>query len=208
MLVVVVGCGKTSEPANASSVCDVKSTDHDTLFRRGADLVGPHMLLVDRKPPPRNDDEVRVGIACLDRVLEMDPMNWSALWIRGKGFQSLGDHGSAVASFRSAYRLKPDHQDVARELAEELIETQQFGEAVTVAREVSTRHPDDAGLAANLALALVMNGDVAGARQAIGDALRLDPNDAITKLLAKRIAEIADGSRPQPKSLGELQRGL
>jgi tetratricopeptide (TPR) repeat protein len=148
-LIALVACGQRSnqlEPAtNTPAMCDVTGADHDALFRRGADLISPHMLLTDHEPAARNDAEVRIGIACLDRVLQIDPSNWSALWIRGKAFQSLTEHGKAVESFRAAYRLQPEHEDVARELAAELLETQGFVEAVTIAREISTRHPQDAG---------------------------------------------------------------
>lgn len=210
LLLLGNACSKPSKQSEgttqSSAVCDVSGSDHDALFRRGADLIDRHMLLADRKPAPRNDAEVRVGIACLDRVLEINPTNWSALWIRGKAFQSLGEHVKAVDSFRSAYRLKPDHQDVAREFVEELLQTQGFREAASIAREISNRAPQDAGLKANLALALLMNGEVASAQQAIAEALRLDPNDTISTALAKRINDVASGSRPQPKSLDELQR--
>jgi tetratricopeptide (TPR) repeat protein len=210
LLLFATACGKRSDQpertTQASAVCDVNGYDHDALFRRGADLVDPHMLLVDRKAAARNDAEVQIGIACLNRVVEINPSNWSALWIRGKAFQSLGEHRDAVESFRAAYRLNPDHPDVARELAVELLETQRFREAATIAREISNRSPQDAGLIANLALALLMSGELPAAREAIADALELDPNDPISKALAKRIDDVANGSRPQPKSLEELQR--
>jgi tetratricopeptide (TPR) repeat protein len=202
-------CSKHSEQpdrtAQNSVICDLSGSDHNALFKHGADLIGPHMLLVDRKPAPRNDAEVRVGIACLDRVLEMDPSNWSALWIRGKAFQSLGEHAQAVESFRSAYRINATQRDVAREFAEELLETAQFREAADIAREVSDRSPQDAGLKANLALALLLSGDVPSAQRSIAEALRLDPSDSISKALAKRIDDVASGARPQPKSIAELQ---
>jgi cytochrome c-type biogenesis protein CcmH/NrfG len=200
-------CSKNTEKTKAPAVCDVATTDRDALFRRGVALIRPHMQVVDEKATAPNDDEVRVGIACLDRVLETNPSSWPALWIRGKAFQSLGDHDAAVVSFRSAYRLNPDHEDVARETAQELLQTRQFAEAVMVGRDICTRHPNDAGLQANLALDLLMNGEVAEAQKAVATAQKLDPNDAITKALAKRIDEIANGKRPQPKSFEELQRG-
>lgn len=202
LLLVGTACGK---PSQGSVVCDVSGSDHDALFKRGADLIGPHMILTDRRAAPRNDGEVRVGVACLDRVLEIDPSNWSALWIRGKAFQSLGEHTKAVDSFRSAYRVSSGQSDVAREFAEELLETQRFREAADVAREVSERSPQDAGLKANLALALLLSGDLPAAKQVIVDALKLDPNDSISKMLAKRIDDIASGARPQPKTLDELE---
>ncbi|MFT3838435.1 MAG: tetratricopeptide repeat protein [Myxococcaceae bacterium] len=183
------------------------SEDHDQLFRRGANLIEPHMLLDDQKPASPNEHEVRVGIACLDRVVTINPSNWSALWIRGKAFQSLGDHSSALGSFRSAYRVKPGQEDVAREMTRELLELRQFAEAVTIGRDICKRNPDDAGLRANLALALLLNGELADAQQVIGSAQKLDPNDAVTNALAKRIDEVANGKRPQPSTLDELQRG-
>ena len=138
-------------------------------------------------------------------MLAIDPANWSALWIRGKAFQSLGEHAKAVESFRSAYRINADQPDVSRELAEGLLQTGRFGEAENIAREVSDRSPQDAGLKANLALALLLDGHVSAAQQAIAEALRLDPTDAISKALARRIDDVASGARPQPKSLAELQ---
>lgn len=210
LLLFGTACSKPSKrtdmTAQSSAVCDVSGSDHDTLYRRGVDLIQPHMLLVDRKAAPRNDAEVRVGIACMDRVLDIDPSNWSALWIRGKAFQSLGQHEKAVESFRSAYRINAGQPDVAREFEEELLETEHFREAADIARAASDRSPRNAGLKANLALALLLSGDASSAQQAITEALRLDPTDPISKALARRIFEVASGARPQPKSLGELQR--
>ena len=178
LLLLGGACSKPSkrseESTQGSAVCDVSGSDHDASFRRGADLIGPHMLLMDRKAAPPSESDVRVGIACLDRVLEIDPSNWSALWIRGKAFQSMREHAKAVESFRSAYRLKPENPDVAREFVEELLETQQFREAVAIAREVSDHNPRDAGLKANLALAQLMSGDAPSAQQNIAEALQLE----------------------------------
>jgi tetratricopeptide (TPR) repeat protein len=198
--------GSGERNADPVAAVDVSGLDHDALLQRGTDLITPHIFIEGRKTAARNDANVRSGIACLDRVLELNPSNWAAFWFRGKAFQSLGEHRNAVEAFRAAYRLKSDQPDVAREFAAELLETQAFGEALMIGRDLASRFPQDAGLQANLALALLLSGDLPAAQQSIIEALRLAPNDAISNMLAKRIGEFANGSRRMPKSLADLQR--
>jgi tetratricopeptide (TPR) repeat protein len=207
LAVAVVACSKPEKRAHPQALCDASGSDRETELRRGADLIRPHMILVGRKPAPRNDDEIRVGIACLDHALRIDPSNWSALWIRGKGLQALGEHTLAVESFLAAYRLHSDDPEMGRELGAELLETGRFPEAVRVARSISDRRPQDAGMKANVALAQLLAGDIAAAQQTVAEALKLDPNDSITKALAQVILDVSTGKRPRPKSLHELQRG-
>jgi Flp pilus assembly protein TadD len=167
------------------------------------------MILAGRMAAPAEarDRNLHAGIACLDRVLVIAPANWAALWVRGKAFQSLGDHQSAADSFGQAYQFQSANPDVGRELVLELLETGSYPRALAIAERLAGQHPENAGLRANLALARVMAHDVSGAVKAIDEALRLDPRDAVTKALKQRIGEIAGGSRPPPKTLHELEAG-
>jgi tetratricopeptide (TPR) repeat protein len=202
--VVIALCACDHDEARVS--CDADGSDQAALYQRGGALIGPHMILADRAAAARNDRDVRVGVACFDQVLVLAPRYWQALWLRGKGLQALGDHSRAVASFRDAYRIQPADIDVGRELEAELLEVRGFAEAVTVARAMSAIVPANAGLEANLAVALALNGQLAEARQAVARALQLDSNDQITKALAHRLDEIATGARKLPSTLDELQR--
>lgn len=177
-------------------------------FQRGAELINPYLVIVDRaaSQSPRRGADLRAGIACLDRDLTAHPAHWQALWLRGKAYQSLSDHVLARESLAAAYALETSNPNVGRELMFELLSLGLFADGAKVAAEVAQRSPQDAGLRANLALALVLNGDVAGAREAITTALRLDPDDTISKALGRRIGEIARGERPRPRSLQELER--
>jgi Flp pilus assembly protein TadD len=195
-------CGHHEAPVS----CDADGSDQAALYQHAVQLIDAHMILADRAATARNDRDVRSGVACFDQLLALAPTNWQAWWLRGKGLQALGDHSRAVASFREAYRIQPASVDVGRELEAELLEVRGFAEAATVARAMSTMVPANAGLQANLAVALALNGQLSEARQTVAAALRLDPNDEITKALARRLDEIANGTRQMPSSLDELQR--
>jgi tetratricopeptide (TPR) repeat protein len=186
--------------------CDVASSDHDALYRRGTDLIEASARVSDRAPAPVRAADLRTGIACLDRALALRPTNWAAQWFRGKGYQSLGEHVAALDAFRAAFRLAPDQPDVGRELAVELLEVGQFDEAVEVATDLVTRHPDDAGLEANLGLALLLDGKLDAAKARVADALRRAPDDTVTQSLQRLIEEVASGARPPPRALADLER--
>jgi Flp pilus assembly protein TadD len=150
--------------------------------------------------------DLRMAIACLDADIAKRPAHWQAFWVRGKALQALGEHPQARDSFARAYAIEASDPNVGRELMMELIENGELAEAVRVSGEVSSRHPADAGLRANHALALVLAGDVPGAQRAIQEALRLDSSDPVSRALSARIDAIARNERPRPRTLQDLER--
>lgn len=71
-------------------------------------------------------------------------------------------------------------------------------EAVRISREVVERHPQNAGLISNHALALLIAGNVQEAEVAVESALWLEPEDQITRSLAKFIAAVRANQVPRP----------
>ena len=71
-------------------------------------------------------------------------------------------------------------------------------EAVKVAEHAVSLKPDDAGLEANLALALLVAGRVDDALATAQSALDRSPNDEITKTLLGVIKDVKDGKRDRP----------
>lgn len=185
------------------------SDDHDKLYRRGTKLIESYMVLADRRAAKSlvMTKHLKDGIACLNRVLRIAPKNWSALWIRGKAHQVLGDHRPARDSFAAAYAIKSAHPDVAREYVLELMEMKEFSKATLIAEKIAKHHRRNAGLWANLAVAQLLNREVSQAQKSVGISLALDPNDKITKELKRRIDQVANGTRRQPTSLQAFQRG-
>lgn len=193
----------------ASSVgCTADGEDTRVMYKRGADLVEPYMILHNRekKQDDNRERDLRAGIACMDKVIAGDPKNWSAMWVRGKAFQALGLHPDAAAAFEQAYALQPDEEDVARELAMEDLELNQFGKATRVCQAIVDKHPTNAGLRANLALAYLLDGDSKKAKAEIVQARRLEPNDPVSMKVEQRIDDVIAVRRPQPTSLREIER--
>jgi Flp pilus assembly protein TadD len=77
--------------------------------------------------------------------------------------------------------------------------------AIVAARHAVRVKPDDAGLHANLALALLLAARLPEAAAAIDEALRLAPQDEISGNLRRLITAVQTGRAAQPKSLAELE---
>jgi tetratricopeptide (TPR) repeat protein len=187
--------------------CDAAGTGHEAAFARGAELIEPYLVLADRPPAqrPSKEDDLRRGVACFELVLQLVPGNWSAMWLKGKAHQALHELDLALQAFRAAYQLEQNNPDVGRELVQALLDTGANREAAEIANEVAERHPENAGLVANLALALLLDAQIERARQVVERAHQLDPANPITRALRQIIDDVASGRRPQPTSLRELE---
>lgn len=64
--------------------------------------------------------------------------------------------------------------------------------------------PDDAGLMANLALALLIGGKLDDASEAVTRALVMAPDDKIVHNLKGMIADVQAGRKAQPSKLADL----
>src|SRR5262245_53898878 len=69
------------------------------------DLPAPGWLLRRR---------LKRAIRLYQKVLELNPGNWSAMWLIGKVQQRLGDPAAALSWFDQAYQVNPSQPDVAR----------------------------------------------------------------------------------------------
>jgi Flp pilus assembly protein TadD len=71
-------------------------------------------------------------------------------------------------------------------------------EAVRISREMAEKNPQDAGLRANHALALLIAGHIQEAESEVHNALKLQPEDKITRNLAKFIDDVRTNRVPRP----------
>lgn len=179
------------------------------LFQRAAELTRG-LLLVAGAPMRPLDASSRARLEearPLLRAALAREVSFPTAWVLGKVEQRMGNRAEAVAAFREAHAKEPDQPDGCRELVHALLEEGRAADAVPVARHSVAVSPSDPGLRSNLALVLLLAGDLASARVEIEAAEKMDPADEITRALAGRIAEIASGRRPHPRSLAELEEG-
>ena len=108
-----------------------------------------------------------------------------------------GDSLSARLALR-AYTIAPTEIEVGRNLVMESLALGYGKEAVEVARALEKLSPEDAGLRANRALALLIADDVDGARRDVTKALELAPGDPITRDLRQLIEDVSAGRTARP----------
>lgn len=76
--------------------------------------------------------------------------------------------------------------------------------AIPYCRRALEVRPEDAGLRANLALAILFSGKPTEAEGEAKEALRRDPHDQITSQLVRIIDEVLRGERPCPRHVQDL----
>lgn len=118
-------------------------------------------------------------------------------WFLGMARRAAADPTGAFEAFEHAYRLHPEHPDVSREFGAQCLALGRGDRAVVVSERNCTLHPRDAGLRANLALACVVAGDMTRAKVEAARAREMDPDDEISRALAKMIDEVIAGKRPR-----------
>ncbi len=201
------GCSKKEEQTKREYTME----DHNRLWEEGTALINPYMRLDDKPEKPATGRkairEVEQGIEKLNAAVDLKPTNWAAHWVIGKAYQALDRPSDACDSFARSFEIQKENADVAREYMLSCLQLGRFERAVVVAEHAVSLEPDEPGLIANVALALLLAGRTDDALKKTEESLGFNPTDPITQALNKRIHEILDGSRPQPKSIAELEKG-
>jgi tetratricopeptide (TPR) repeat protein len=198
----------TGSKAVAEEVIVDNPDQHDEIYKRGSELISPYMKLAERDPKvtKRVRDKVTRGIRDLDAVTTFNPKNWPAFWIKGKGYQVLGDQVSANFEFKSSFAIQKESPDVAREYAASCIELGHGDEAVKAAQHAIRLDPEDPGLRANLALAFLISSKNQDAMDAIERSLNMSPDDKILQTVKMFVDEVIAGKRKQPKTMADFHK--
>ena len=173
---------------------------YQDAFRIGSTAVGPSMQTA-QGTPQLDEETTRRGILSLSRALEHHPNGWPAWWVKGKGHEALGEREEARQCFTTAYGINPAHPDVARELVLAALRDGDVAAARPVSTAIVALHPSDGTLVANHALVLLMAGEVDAAQVQVANALRLLPDDPVSKSLEARIQAVVAGTAEIPKSI-------
>ena len=181
--------------------------NHNPYYLKGTKLIEPFMDLEGKsiKVDTKSKDSIIEGIRYLDAVTKINPNNFAAYWVKGKGYQTLKQHDSAYLQFDKSFELKKDNPDVARELMIECLHLGKGKEAVKVSLHSLSLDSTNAGLIGNLALAYLINGDTELADKTIKKTIQTDPNDKINLKLSDIINEVIIGKRNRPTKYDEIQ---
>jgi tetratricopeptide (TPR) repeat protein len=145
------------------------------------------------------------AIPLLTEVVQLFPLNWQSMWLLGKIYQRMGDNGKGLEWFSRAHRVAPAEPDAAREAAISCMELGQPQEAIGYCQRAIEANPRDAGLRANLALALLFSERPEDARKSIHESLSMNPRDEVSARIGEIVDEVLAGTRPCPKHIRDLE---
>ena len=158
-------------------------------------------LLSKRHPGFFERRRLKKAIALLEQVAAAVPGHGTSRWSLGMALRALGDQARALDELRLAYALCPELPGVGREYAGQCFIVGLADEGLEASRALHARFPDDVGLHSNLALALLLGGDLAEAQAVAESAQRREPDDAITRNLVRLIRDVRAGTRARPTRL-------
>lgn len=184
-------------------------SEHDRAFRDAVAIVQPEILLHERPNLPAPGwwlrRKLNRALSLFERVLELNPQNWSAMWGMGKVKQRCHEFPAALSWFERAYQVNPSQPDVAREASMCAMELGRHDAAITFAYCATQIEPANPGLHANLALAYVLAGRISDAQAAIERALAGDPSDTISLTIRAIVHHFAANGRTPPTTSPALR---
>jgi Flp pilus assembly protein TadD len=166
------------------------SEEYAALWTEAGKLLKPYLGTM-RTPAMAEEiaDVVRARNA-LERLTAFRNTGWRPWWLLGFVRRLLSNRDGAYTAFARAYGMAPDEIEVGRNLGAECIALGYGQEAISVTAAVSRLAPEDPGIAANHALALLIGSDVDGALREGQRAARLDPSDHVTQCILQLIQDV------------------
>jgi tetratricopeptide (TPR) repeat protein len=174
------------------------------LYRKAGGLITTHLRTPGAPVDLSASVDIQRAIEQLEIVLDRGEEVWRIHWLIGKGWHALGKSDKALVSLQRALALKGNDPVITRELCGILLELGQSQEAVRLAEETTGNDPLNAELLGNLSAAYLIDGQVTAAQKTVRVALKQAPDNQVNLTLSKLIDEVAEGSRPQPRSLFDL----
>ncbi len=175
--------------------------EYNKKYERAFDLLQKHVFIQGsggNQPSFLGKKRIKDAISLLHRCLEIWRDSWAAMWGIGKAHQALGNHRTALGWFERAMRIEESNPDVYREATIEGLSLGEAEKALTYAKKASKLKPDDAGLQANLALALLLNKQGDEALTEIQEACKRNPKDHVNKNVLELISDVVTGKKPYP----------
>jgi tetratricopeptide (TPR) repeat protein len=183
--------------------------EHEQCFKEASNLIMNEIPLHDRPPLPKPGwflrRKLKRAISLFERVLQLNPENWAAMWLTGKVYQRLADIPTALIWFERAYQINPSQPDIAREASMCAMDIGQHDAAIVFAHRATQIEPNNAGLHANLALAYLLAGHLDKAQAGIERSLAIDQADKISMTLKAIVLHFVANQQKPPTTTPALQ---
>jgi Flp pilus assembly protein TadD len=182
--------------------------EHNRLFLQAAAMIQGEIPLHGQPDLPAPDllqtRKLKSAITLFERVVEMNPTNWSAMWLVGKIYQRFQNTPVALSWFVRSFRVNPSQPDVAREVSICAMEIGRHDVAIAAAERATQIEPNNPGLHSNLALAYLLAGRIPEAQTASRIATEGDPSDTISQTIQSMVQHFAESGLLPPTTTPDL----
>jgi tetratricopeptide (TPR) repeat protein len=117
----------------------------------------------------------------------MFPDDFNLRLLSGAFYHDAGELDAALAAYRQAAAIRPDHPRLLERLAHLYLLRRQPREAVDALRRLTRASPDNAANWAQLAFALAQIGESDEAGRALRQALAIDPDDPLVRQVMEQL---------------------
>jgi len=181
-------------------------TDNEIYDRVSEFVWKHHRQPGDRPVSDRLKPELQSAIEELQGLAARNPEAANVALTLGSAWFSLGNDDRARKSLERAHELSPDSYGILKELGSIVLAQQDFASAVSFGLKAVSLEPDNVELLGNLSVSQLLAGETEKASQTIQHAIKLDGSDSVNQNVAKIVADVLKGRRPQPRSLDEMMR--
>jgi len=182
---------------------------HNSLFEQAVKLLDGELWLDGAprsKTPPTSElrDRLQSARSSLERVLAINAANTSAMFLLGKIHQRMREPEAAARHFLQAHNVERGNTNFLTDTANELLEVGRATEAVACLEKAITLQPKDSSLLSNLAIAFLVAGKPALAREKAEAAKALNPKDRLPELVFVILDLVRQGKAPLPRSTRDI----
>lgn len=178
--------------------------EYNSKYQQAFEILKDHAFIHDARRGKVgffSKRKLREAVLLFSRCIEIWRGAWSAMWGLGKAHQALGNHLTALGWFERALTIESGNPDVYREATIEALGLGKADRAMIYAQKARVLAPDNAGLQANFALALLLDKHGEKALETIREACRHAPDDPVSKNVLTYISNVMAGNQPYPDKI-------
>lgn len=187
-----------------------ESSTYKSLFDDAAKLIEGRVNLDGRALPQPGFFEKRrllKALQLLEKAAAVEPPYGAASLFAGKVHERLGNYEECVRWLRKAQTMAPDNVIVAIELGGALSKQGRHSEAIVVLTEAAKAHSSDPRVQSNLAVSLLLAGDLERSVATFKHLTELEPSEPMNKRLLNFAIEVHEGRKARPTTEAEIIRG-